>query len=201
MEWGQRIKEYRSRNGLTQQAIADDFGVDRTTIARWESGRLEPALCYRKRIVALTPTLSEGIVRGLMDHIDGLDSTATLLDGQFRVLRTTKLHQSILKYDPATIYGLSTERFWAHEMEKVVKDIGGLKNFRKIGIYCLDLTIVRQPGEGAIRINRPMASVGRTVAVGDPRDPVAYLTTLRQIDPETIGESTPAVIKSLEDVI
>ncbi len=200
MELGQRIKDYRRRNGLTQEAFAASFGVDRTTVSRWETGREEPALVYRKRLQALTPTFSDSIVRGLIDHIDGLDATATLLDGEFRVLRTTRLHQQIVKYDPATIYGQSTERYWGQQMEKVIKDLGGLKTFRKSGIYCMDLTIVRQPHEGALKTNRPMASVGRTVAVGDPRDPVAYLTTLRQLHDDVI-EAPPPVIQSLDGMM
>ncbi len=197
MEWGRHIKDYRSRNGLTQEVFAERFGVDRTTVSRWENGRETPALVYRKRLQALTMSFSETIVRGLMDHIDGLDSTATLLDGKFRVLRTSRLHQSILKYDPATIYGQSCERYWSEEMERVIKDLGGLDKLRKIGVYCMDLTIVRKPGEGGFKTNRSLVSVGRTVAVGDPCDPVAYLTTLRQIEDEVVGP-VPAVIQSLD---
>jgi transcriptional regulator with XRE-family HTH domain len=200
MDWARRIKDYRSRNGLTQEAFAAHFGVDRTTVSRWENGREQPALVYRKRLQALTLSFSESIVRGLIDHIDGLDSTATLLDGEFRVLRTTRLHQSILKYDPATIYGRSCERYWSHEMEQVIKNLGGLRQFRKLGIYCMDLTIVRQPGEGEFKTNRALASVGRTVAVGDPRDPVAYLTTLRRLEEDVISPVAP-VIQSLDGEI
>lgn len=200
MNWGPRIKSYRSRNGMTQEAFAAHFGVDRTTVSRWETGREVPALVYRKRLQAMTLSFSDSIVRGLMDHIDGLDSTATLLDGEFRVLRTTRLHQSILKYDPSTIYGQSCERYWSHDMEQVIKQLGGLRNLRKIGVYCMDLTIVREPGEGPFLTNRSLVSVGRTVAVGDPRDPVAYLTTLRQLEEDVKGP-VPPVIQSLDGLI
>lgn len=196
MDWGARIKEYRSLRGITQEAFAEYFGVDRTTVSRWERGRDIPALVYRRRLMAMTLSYPESVMRGLIDHIDGLDGTATLLDGKFRVVRTSRLHQSLLKYDAAEIYGKSCERYWSSEMAEIAKAVGGLDNFRRIGVYCLDLTVVRQPGERGFANVRPLISVGRTVAVGDPRDPIAYLTTLRLADDQTARQAP--VIKCLD---
>lgn len=39
---GQRIKEIRKRNGLTQQELADRLSVPRSTIAGYESEQREP---------------------------------------------------------------------------------------------------------------------------------------------------------------
>jgi len=197
VDWGERIKEYRALNGMTQEAFAEHFGVDRTTVSRWERGRDEPSLVFRKRIKAMTLSIPESVVRGLIDHIDGLDGFATLLDGKFRVVRTTQAHQALLKYDVSEVYGTSSERYWSLEMEKVITGIGGLRNFRTNGIYCLDLTVVRQPHESGFGNERPLASVGRTVAIGDPRDAIGYLTTLRLA--EDVPERPPMVIKSLDD--
>lgn len=36
MEWGEIIRRIREQKELTQQNIADDIGVDKTTIIRWE---------------------------------------------------------------------------------------------------------------------------------------------------------------------
>ena len=38
-----RIKSMRKEANLTQQGLADVLGADRTTVARWELGRNEPA--------------------------------------------------------------------------------------------------------------------------------------------------------------
>ena len=35
---GERIREYRRIHGLTQNKLAEQLGVDPTTLARWESG-------------------------------------------------------------------------------------------------------------------------------------------------------------------
>ena len=39
-----RIKEFRSKKGLTQQALADEVGVRRETIVFLEAGKYNPSL-------------------------------------------------------------------------------------------------------------------------------------------------------------
>ena len=39
-----RIKELREARALTQQQLADDLGVQRNTISRYETGEREPSL-------------------------------------------------------------------------------------------------------------------------------------------------------------
>ena len=39
-----RIKEFRARKGLTQQALADEVGVRRETIVFLEAGKYNPSL-------------------------------------------------------------------------------------------------------------------------------------------------------------
>lgn len=182
MDWARRVKEYRKRNGITQEALAEDLGVDRTTISRWETGRDEPALMYRKRIMAFTPTYQEGTIRGLIDFIDSLDGMATLLDANFRVLRTTAKHQRLMGYEPSELYGRPSERYWSADMERIIKALGGLKGYRQHGVCSMDLVIAREPLEGGYQNDKRVVTVGRTVAVGDPRDPVCHMTTLRLVE-------------------
>lgn len=191
MDWARRVKEYRALNGITQQALADDLGVDRSTISRWETGKDEPALVFRKRIMAFTPTLKEGTIRGLMDFIDSLEGMATLLDADFRVLRTTHRHQQAMGYDPASLYGQPSERFWSAEMERIIKQLGGIRGYRKHGVCSMDLALARQPLEGGYANEKRLITVGRTVAVGDPREPICHLTTLRLVESD---EPLPACL-------
>lgn len=39
---GQRLKDLRSRRGLTQQQVANDLGVDKSSVSRWEQGDVFP---------------------------------------------------------------------------------------------------------------------------------------------------------------
>jgi len=145
------------------------------------------------------PTLSypESVLRGLADFIDAHDGLATLLDGNFRVVRTSRSHQILLKYDPGEVYGRSGERSWPRGMQDIIKGIGGLHNIRRRGVYCMDFTVVKQPCEIGFGNEQPLVCVGRTVAIGNPRDPMAYLTTLRLADGLAIRSS--AIIKCLND--
>lgn len=40
----ERLKEFRKKNKLTQQKLADELGVNRVNITRWEKGNTEPNL-------------------------------------------------------------------------------------------------------------------------------------------------------------
>ena len=182
MDWARRLKDYRSLNGLTQQALADDFGVDRTTVSRWERGVDEPSLAIRRRIFSLAPTHGEGTIRGLIDFIDSLDGMATLLDADFRVLRTTRRHQQQMGYDPSDLYGRPSERHWSAEMAQIIKQLGGLRGYRRHGVCSMDLVLSREPLEAGYGNRQRLTTVGRTVAIGDPRSPDCHLTTLRLVE-------------------
>jgi len=39
---GERIREYRRVHGLNQKKLADELGIDLTTLAGWEQGKHQP---------------------------------------------------------------------------------------------------------------------------------------------------------------
>jgi transcriptional regulator with XRE-family HTH domain len=49
-DWATRIRSWRKRSGLTQEAVADLFLVDVRTIRRWEKGTSQPPLDVRERL-------------------------------------------------------------------------------------------------------------------------------------------------------
>lgn len=201
---GQRIRDWRRGRHITQQQLADEFGVARETISRWERGREEPNLFFMRALSDRLPPAAaadmtdslpadlaradDGTVRGLIDHIDNLDALATLLDADFRVVRTTRMHQRLMGYDPSDIYGRSSERFWSADMERIIRQVGGLAGYRRIGIHCMDLALVRLPGNSYAANQSQIVTLGRTVAIGPPGNPHCHLTTLRVLEP---GEERP----------
>lgn len=38
----ERLRHYRTKHGLSQQALADNIGVSRVSINRWENGHVNP---------------------------------------------------------------------------------------------------------------------------------------------------------------
>ncbi len=205
-----RIRDWRRSRHLTQDQLAEEFGVTRETISRWERGREEPNLFFMKALSTRLPPVAlpdvtdalpadltradDGTVRGLIDFIDNLDALATLLDADFRVVRTTRRHQQLMGYDPGNIYGQSSERFWSADMERIIAHVGGLAGYRRNGIHCMDLALVRLPGNSYAANQSKIVTLGRTVAIGPASKPHCHLTTLRTLEP---GEQRPhCVIKA-----
>ena len=50
MEWNEKLKELRTRRGLTQEELAEALFVSRTAISKWESGRGYPSIDSLKEI-------------------------------------------------------------------------------------------------------------------------------------------------------
>ena len=48
-----RIKEYRERTGMTQEALADKLNVDRSVISYWERGTATPCKKHRAMLCAI----------------------------------------------------------------------------------------------------------------------------------------------------
>lgn len=49
----QEIKELRKKLGTTQQELADKVGVDRVTVARWETKQKKPSQLARRQLARL----------------------------------------------------------------------------------------------------------------------------------------------------
>ena len=57
---GERIREYRRVHGLSQKKLAEQLGVDPTTLADWERGRHQPSkrLLEKLTVFIISSTLS-----------------------------------------------------------------------------------------------------------------------------------------------
>src|SRR5262245_30602881 len=49
-DWGEFLKRYRLRHGLTQSRLADVIGVSQRTISRWERGDDRPSITLQKQL-------------------------------------------------------------------------------------------------------------------------------------------------------
>lgn len=63
MDFGQRLKEIRKRNGLTQDAMAERLHVTRQAVSNWENNRNLPDLAMILQIAeAFSLSLDELIL-------------------------------------------------------------------------------------------------------------------------------------------
>ena len=76
--FSERLKELRKEKQLTQQKLADDLGVNRVNITRWEKGNIEPNL-ETLSLIASYFNVSTDYLIGIednppIDHLKELDS-------------------------------------------------------------------------------------------------------------------------------
>lgn len=53
INYAEKIKEYRERMFLTQTQLADILGCKFITDSRWETGRFEPNMAIKKKLVSM----------------------------------------------------------------------------------------------------------------------------------------------------
>ena len=56
MEIGNKILELRKKNNLSQEKLAEQVGVARQTISKWELGETSPNLKQSKKLSEIFPT-------------------------------------------------------------------------------------------------------------------------------------------------
>lgn len=66
-----RLAEHRKAVGLTQEALAEALRVDRSTVARWESGACEPQAWIRPKLARVLGVPLEGLAKILTNRPDG----------------------------------------------------------------------------------------------------------------------------------
>ena len=52
-DYAKKIREYRERKFLMQEELAKILGVTYVSISRWETGRFEPNMETKKKLVTL----------------------------------------------------------------------------------------------------------------------------------------------------
>ena len=52
-DYAKKIREYRERKFLTQEELAKILNVSYVSVCRWETGRFEPNMGTKKKLVAL----------------------------------------------------------------------------------------------------------------------------------------------------
>ena len=195
-DWSAQVRGLRHRLAQTQQSFAFDLGVARETVSRWESGADEPSVMWKRKLIKLVEQLdSRDTLDGLIDTVETSTGLVTLLDRDFRIVRTSAGHQQLSSFDVRELYGKESERFWSAEMRSVMDKIGGVTGYRKRRIRRLDLKleVIREPGQRGYRPNSRLFTAGTTITWGPAHAPVGYLTQMRL---ETVTEPALPMIKT-----
>ncbi len=54
--WGRNLRTFREALGMSQLRVAEELEVSQSTIARWESGTMEPRLPMKRRLASMYST-------------------------------------------------------------------------------------------------------------------------------------------------
>ena len=109
------LRRARSKKGLSQQQLADALNVDRSTVAKWETGDRQPDTATLARLSAvLGSDLAELLLRsgasGKKPRVILVDDERIILTGGLPVLRAAMPGVSVTGYtDPAQAVAFAKE--------------------------------------------------------------------------------------------
>ena len=62
----QTIKEHRERCGMTQEFVAQELGISRQAVSKWESGKSEPSTSNLIALSKLYGVSPEELIKGII---------------------------------------------------------------------------------------------------------------------------------------
>ena len=63
MQIGERIYKYLEEKGMSQEALADELGVSRQAVSKWESGASDPSTANLIALAKLFGTTPEELLK------------------------------------------------------------------------------------------------------------------------------------------
>lgn len=93
MEFGEKLREAREANGITQQTLADQLYVTRQAVSRWECGSRFPDLLTAKKAAEILEVSLDDLLSGEKSQkfLEGnpiiTSSKATTIQAGLRVFR------------------------------------------------------------------------------------------------------------------
>lgn len=85
MTLGQKLKELRSKNGLTQKDLADKLHVSFQTVSKWENGENEPDIATLKELAALFSCSVDYLIGGENESPSPTPETTTVQKRELHV--------------------------------------------------------------------------------------------------------------------
>jgi transcriptional regulator with XRE-family HTH domain len=143
MEWSERIRNYRRNSRLSQEALAELFGVDVRSVRRWEAGTSRPRDDVRAKLLrAPVPAVAQTTIDGLARIISTSSEFTVLLDDKFQVIassasydaRMTRVHGPDWRGVPLL------DRFYkpvAEVIDTSVTRHGGLQKMMRNGLSAM----------------------------------------------------------------
>ena len=183
MDWSQRVRQYRSRSGLTQAALAEMFGVEERTVRRWESGISRPPADVRVKLqMAPVPLMPRPTSRGLIDFVRAQKEMMSLYTPQLKVIAASPPAEAQF----AAMFGRGFDGvqlfdYLGHDMKKLFADHGGWDRMVQNGLSSIARSMVVDKGTHGLAHDVPVQIAYTVLTMEDgERVHIGYTTMLRE---------------------
>lgn len=100
VDTGERIKEIRKQRGLSQDQLAELASLNRVTVAKYESGKVEPGAQSLGRIADALEVSADDLLGRSESKLDLREDGLMLLREQLRESEARELYSAIRKANP-----------------------------------------------------------------------------------------------------
>ena len=186
MDWSQRVRQYRSRSGLTQAALAEMFGVEERTVRRWESGISRPPADVRIKLqMAPVPPMPLPTSRGLKDFVRSHKEMMSLYTPQLKVIAVSPpAAAQFAAMFGREFDGVQLFDYLGSDMKQLITNHGGWDTMVNNGLSSIAASMVVDKGTSGLAYDVPV-QIAYTVLTmeGGERVHIGYTTMLREPEP------------------
>lgn len=199
--WEGRTRVYRRRSGLSQEGLAELFGVTLRTVQRWEAGDSRPPLRIRNILTRNpVPPINAFSAQGLLALVATSPQHALLLNKDYRMIAISPaLSAQYGMQFGKSLLGEDFKRYMPAMMRDAIEAAGGLTFIHDNGFATASSDFIREVGDAgatqrfagratqtALRIGREYyeLSLSFPIRVEDakPTFDIAYVDEIMQSD-------------------
>ena len=114
---GERIKSLRKANDMTQKEFAELIGVSRSTLAGYETNKIEPSLNVITRMASKFDLSPAYFLRNNIVALPNNNTTEDIIDELDKILTTIE-HKDVIFNNRIISNGSSLSRLIYHEVKK-----------------------------------------------------------------------------------
>lgn len=186
MDWSKRVRQYRSRSGLTQAALAEMFGVEERTVRRWESGVSRPPAEVRVKLqMTPVPVIPVPTSHGLKNFVRSHKEMVSLFTPQLKVIASSApIAAQFAAMFGRELDGVQLFKFLGNDMSELIAAHGGWDRMVKNGLSSIAGSMVIDKGTSGLAFDVPVRIAYTVLTMEDgERIHIGYTTMLNEAEP------------------
>lgn len=186
MDWSQRVRQYRSRTGLTQAALAEMFGVEERTVRRWETGVSRPPADVRVKLeMAPVPYVPRPTLSALKDFVHSHNGMVSLYTPQLKVIAASpQANAGFVAMFGRAFEGVRLLDYLGSDMKQLIENHGGWDRMLANGLSSIATSMVVDKGTNGLAVDVPVKVAYTVLKMEDgERFHIGYTTMLGEAEP------------------